>query len=125
MAIWESFFRGRLLCSARNRIVNQATPHCGKVRPALPRSRVMMPDMTRNSRAATQPNPKADRVLLHKGVLLAFIGLAVLIGPLFMAPSGMRDMVASSAVVGWFALVLGTAFAVLYGLRRRDNGRPR
>jgi len=85
----------------------------------------MMPDMTRNARAATHPNPRAHRELLHKGVLLAFIGLAVLVGPLFMAPSGIRDMVASSAVVGWFALVLGTAFGVLYGLRRRDNGRPR
>jgi uncharacterized membrane protein HdeD (DUF308 family) len=84
----------------------------------------MMPDMARNPSTAMQPNPKADRLLLHKGVLLAFIGLAVLIGPLFMAPSGMRDMVASSAVVGWFALVLGIAFAVLYGLRRRDNGLP-
>ncbi len=64
-------------------------------------------------------NNKANNELLQKGILLAFIGLAVLIGPAFMAPSGMRDTVASSAVVGWFALVLGGAFVVLYVVRRR------
>jgi hypothetical protein len=72
------------------------------------------PARPRDSQAA-----KAHSELLQKGLLLAFIGLAVLIGPAFMAPSGLRDMVASSAVVGWFALVLGGAFVVLYVLRRR------
>jgi hypothetical protein len=72
------------------------------------------PARLRGSQAA-----KANSELLQKGLLLAFIGLAVLIGPAFMAPSGLRDMVASSALVGWFALVLGGAFAVLYALRRR------
>jgi uncharacterized membrane protein HdeD (DUF308 family) len=72
------------------------------------------PARPRGSQAA-----KANSELLQKGLLLAFIGLAVLIGPAFMAPSGLRNMVASSAVVGWFALVLGGAFVVLYALRRR------
>jgi uncharacterized membrane protein HdeD (DUF308 family) len=67
---------------------------------------------------------KTNSELLQKGILLVFIGLAVLIGPQFMAPSGVRDMVASSALVGWFALVLGGAFGVLYALRRRNDGRP-
>jgi uncharacterized membrane protein HdeD (DUF308 family) len=72
------------------------------------------PSLTRDSLAA-----KASNELLQKGILLVLIGLAVLIGPAFMAPSGLRDIVASSALVGWFALVLGGAFAVLYALRRR------
>jgi VIT1/CCC1 family predicted Fe2+/Mn2+ transporter len=85
----------------------------------------MMPDMPTNLRSPAPHSPKANSELLQKSVFLLFIGLAVLIGPHFMAPSGLRDMVASSAVVGWFALVLGGAFGVLYGLRRRHHGPPR
>ncbi len=66
---------------------------------------------------------RANHELLHKGLLLVFMGLAVLVGPRFMAPSGMRDVVASSAAVGWFSAVLGVGFIVRYGQRRRAGTR--
>jgi hypothetical protein len=72
----------------------------------------------------SKKNAKADNELLQKGLLLVFIGLAVLIGPMFMAPSGMRDVVAASAAVGWFSAVLGGGFIVRYGQRRRAAARP-
>ena len=80
--------------------------------------------MSRITPPASPRGNKANSELLQKGLLLAFIGLAVLVGPAFMGPSGMRDMVARSAVVGWFALVLGGAFVVLYGVRRRAGRKP-
>ena len=57
--------------------------------------------------------------LLIKGGLCAGIGLAVLLAPQFMAPSPMRDTIAQSAIVGWFALALGVALAGQYVWRRR------
>jgi hypothetical protein len=72
----------------------------------------------------SKKNAKADNELLQKGLLLVFIGLAVLIGPMFMAPSGMRDVVAASAAVGWFSAVLGGGFIVRYGQRRRAATDP-
>jgi uncharacterized membrane protein HdeD (DUF308 family) len=65
------------------------------------------------------PSRKANHELLQKAILITLIGLAVLVAPAFMAPSPFREVIASSAVVGWFALVLGLAFAGLYGMRRR------
>ena len=35
----------------------------------------------------------------------------------------MRDLMSQAALVGWFALVLGIAFGVQYGLRRAKAGR--
>lgn len=61
--------------------------------------------------------------LAWKGGLCTVIGLAVLLGPQFMAPSGMRDTIAQSAIVGWFALVLGLAFIGQYVWRRRSDRR--
>ncbi len=60
-----------------------------------------------------------DRELLYKGVFIALIGLGVLLSPQFMSASAMRDMVSTSSLVGWFALVLGGGFIVQYALRRR------
>lgn len=60
---------------------------------------------------------KENTDVLQRGIMCTLIGLAVLLGPSFMAPSGMREMVAQSSLVGWFALVLGVAFLALY-LRR-------
>lgn len=68
--------------------------------------------------AATAKAAKANKELLQKGLMLACIGLAVLAGPYFMAPGGMRGMVASSSLVGWFGLALGVAFMLLYARRR-------
>jgi uncharacterized membrane protein HdeD (DUF308 family) len=73
---------------------------------------------------STDAARKAHNELLQKGILIALIGLAVLIAPAFMAASPVREVIASSAVVGWFALVLGAAFVVLY-LRRRASGDQR
>jgi uncharacterized membrane protein HdeD (DUF308 family) len=55
---------------------------------------------------------KAHRDLFQKGVLVAFIGLAVLFAPRFMRSSELSSIVANSYLVGWFALVLGIALAV-------------
>lgn len=62
---------------------------------------------------------KGDQELLYKGVFLVLIGLGVLLSPHFMGGAGLREVVASSALVGWFALVLGGAFLAQYGLKRR------
>ena len=62
---------------------------------------------------------KENTELLFKSVLCALIGLAVLVAPAFMAASSFRATVASSALIGWFALVLGCAFGVLYVVRRK------
>lgn len=71
---------------------------------------------------------KADADLLFKSILCALIGLAVLLAPSFMAASGFRATVASASLIGWFALVLGCAFAVLYATRRfasaKKSARP-
>lgn len=64
------------------------------------------------------PTRKENTDLLQRGIMCTLIGLAVLISPSFMGPTGMRDTVAGSALVGWFALVLGVAFLGLY-IRRR------
>ena len=55
-----------------------------------------------------QHKPQVD--LAWKGALCTLIGLLVLLAPQFMAASPMRDTIAQSAPVGWFALVLGLAF---------------
>jgi len=57
--------------------------------------------------------------MLWRGVLCAGIGLAVLLAPTFMASSPLRDTVAQSSIVGWFALVLGLAFTAQYFWKRR------
>jgi uncharacterized membrane protein HdeD (DUF308 family) len=52
------------------------------------------------------------------GVCLA-IGLLVLLAPMFMGTTPLRDTLAQSAIVGWFALVLGAAFLGQYMWQRR------
>ena len=69
---------------------------------------------------------KANNELLIKGFLCTFIGLGVLITPYFITSPGMQGIVAKSAMVGWFALVLGVAFIGLYVRRRMatDKSHP-
>jgi VIT1/CCC1 family predicted Fe2+/Mn2+ transporter len=74
--------------------------------------------MTRPNLSPKIRAQKADAELLFKSVLCALIGLAVLLSPSFMASSAFRSTVASASLAGWFALVLGCAFGVLYAVRR-------
>ena len=66
---------------------------------------------------------KADKELLFKGVTLALIGLVILLAPYVARSTSVRDLMGQVALVGWFALVLGIAFGVQYGLRRAKAGR--
>jgi len=66
---------------------------------------------------------KADKELLFKGVTLALIGLVILLAPYVARSSSVRDLMTQAALVGWFALMLGIAFGVQYGLRRAKAGR--
>ena len=61
---------------------------------------------------------KADNELAIKGILCTLIGLGVVVSPYFITSPGMQGIVASSAVIGWFALVLGLAFMGVYARRR-------
>ena len=60
----------------------------------------------------------ANNELAIKGILCMLIGLGVVISPHFITSPGMQGIVAQSAAVGWFALVLGLAFVGLYAFRR-------
>ena len=61
---------------------------------------------------------KANNELAIKGILCILIGLGVVVSPYFITSPGMQGIVANSAAVGWFALVLGLAFMGLYARRR-------
>ena len=63
-------------------------------------------------------NTKANNELAIKGILCIMIGLGVVVSPYFISSPGMQGIVANSAAVGWFALVLGFAFMGLYARRR-------
>ena len=66
---------------------------------------------------STLRQPTASDMLV-RGVILAFIGLILLIGPRFMGATALRELFLQASVVGWFALALGAAFIVRDGLRR-------
>ena len=72
--------------------------------------------------ATTQkPVKKTDtktNELAIKGIFCVLIGLGVVVSPYFITSPGMQGIVASSAAVGWFALVLGLAFIGVYARRR-------
>ena len=65
-----------------------------------------------------QRNKNANDLLI-KGIVVALIGLAVLLAPYFSQSPELQAMLAGSALVGWFALVLGGALIGQYLLRRR------
>ena len=67
---------------------------------------------------AKKTHTKANNELAIKGILCIMIGLGVVVSPYFITSPGMQSIVASSAAVGWFALVLGLAFVGLYARRR-------
>ena len=71
------------------------------------------------------PANKADKELLFKGVTCALIGLVVLIAPYVARSPSVQDIIAQSALVGWFALVLGGGFMVRYAMRRAAATKAR
>ena len=50
-------------------------------------------------------------------------GLLILLAPYVARSADVRELMGQAALVGWFALVLGIAFMVQYGLRRAQAGR--
>ncbi|MDB5891685.1 MAG: hypothetical protein JWP47_2516 [Polaromonas sp.] len=83
----------------------------------LPSSPTQRPNPTKAGKAA-QALSKSRQDLLLRGIFCVLIGLGVLLSPYFINSPGMQSIVAKSALVGWFALVLGLAFIGLY-LRQR------
>ena len=71
------------------------------------------------------PANTADKELLFKGVTCALIGLVVLIAPYVARSPSVQDIMAQSALVGWFALVLGGGFMVRYAMRRAAATKAR
>lgn len=75
--------------------------------------------MAHPPRIPSRQRDKNANDLLIKGIVVALIGLAVLPAPYFSQSPELRALLADSALVGWFALVLGGAFSVQHALRRR------
>ncbi len=63
----------------------------------------------------------SDKDLVIKGLLIAFIGAVVLLGPYFARSDAVRDLLLQSRVVGWFALVMGLAFIARWAILRRKK----
>ena len=73
------------------------------------------------NKIADKVSVKASNELAIKGILCILIGLGVVVSPYFIKSPSMQTIVAQSAVVGWFALVLGLAFVGLYARRRLNK----
>ncbi|MBP3982010.1 MULTISPECIES: hypothetical protein [unclassified Acidovorax] len=74
---------------------------------------------------ADKASDKADKELLFKGVTCVLIGLVVLIGPYVARSPSVQDIMAQSALAGWFALVLGGGFLVRHAMRRAAAAKAR
>ena len=90
--------------------------HCAMPLPPPPTQK---PDNAANRLASS----KANTDLLIKGVLCALIGLTILVSPQVARSVGVRELMASVSIVGWFSLVLGCALVGLYGWRRFATAR--
>lgn len=66
---------------------------------------------------------KSHQEMLFKGVTCALIGLVILLAPYVARSGSVRDLMQQAHLVGWFALVLGLAFLVQYGVRRWQASR--
>ena len=71
-----------------------------------------------NNAATRQAQKKADNELLFKGVLCVLIGAGVLLWPYFTTTSSVQEMLQSTSIVGWFALLLGCGFIAVFARRR-------
>lgn len=80
----------------------------------LPPAPEQKPYRGKNSDSLRTTPGKVDNELLFKGILCMLIGLGVLLSPYFITSPGMQNIVAQSALVGWFALVLGLGFTAVY-----------
>ena len=79
----------------------------------------LAPTQKPNNKATARMSAQANNELAIKGILCILIGLGVVVSPYFITSPGMQGIVAKSAAVGWFALVLGLAFIGLYAKRHR------
>lgn len=75
--------------------------------------------MARPPHPPSHQRDKNANDLLIKGLMVALIGLVVLLAPYVSKSPEMRELLAGSALVGWFALVLGCALIAQHVLRRR------
>ena len=67
---------------------------------------------------------KQDSELLLKGVICTLIGAIILLAPHVARSPDVRELMAQVYLAGWFALVLGGAFVLRWGLlhlRRRGG----
>ena len=60
---------------------------------------------------------KQDTDVLFKGIVCAMIGAIILLAPYFARSPSVQEMMNQAHIVGWFALALGVAFLIQYGLR--------
>ena len=82
------------------------------------------PTLRPNNAATRKADKQASIDLLIKAALCLLIGLGVLLSPHYITSPGMQDIVAKASLVGWFALVLGGAFAALFVRKRIDSSSP-
>ena len=61
---------------------------------------------------------KQDSELLLKGVICTLIGAIILLAPHVARSPDVRELMAQVYLAGWFALVLGGAFVLRWGLLR-------
>ena len=62
---------------------------------------------------------KSDQDLLIKGIILVMIGLVIVVSPYVASGDIVQGVFAKAPAVGWFSLVLGAAFVLRFGLRRK------
>lgn len=64
------------------------------------------------------PQRQQENELLLKGAACALIGAIILLAPYVARSQDVRELMAQVYLAGWFALVLGAAFLLRYGLIR-------
>ncbi|MBO9642084.1 MAG: hypothetical protein J7603_03080 [Pseudacidovorax sp.] len=62
---------------------------------------------------------KNDDQMQMRGAMCAFIGVVVLLAPMWLKSPGWREMIGGAQTVGWFAVILGVALMGVALWRRR------